>query len=103
MASVIARLNLHDTVVRFFSALARFAVRRPGTTIFAAVLVTVAAAPGARWLKLRTDGHALVAEDAPEVVYDKSIREKFGIQDQIVILIHTSGSNGIFNPGTLQL
>src|SRR5206468_99732 len=86
MPSLLARLNLHEAVVRCFGALARSAIRRPRRTILAVLLVTLAVAPGARWLKLRTDGHALIAEDAPEVLYDKAVRAKFGIQDQIVIL-----------------
>src|SRR5438552_3343162 len=103
MASLLARLNPHDAVVRFFSALARTAIERPIGSIIAVLIVMLAAAPGAWWLKLRTDGHALIAENAPEVLRDKVVRAKFGIQDQIVILIHANGSNGIFNPDTLQL
>jgi predicted RND superfamily exporter protein len=103
MATLLARLNPHNAVVRFFSALARIAINRPIETIVAVLILTLAVAPGARRLKLRTDGHALISEDAPEVLYDQAVRAKFGIQDQIVILVHASGSSGIFNPGTLQL
>jgi hypothetical protein len=54
-------------------------------------------------LKLRTDGHALVSEKAPEVIYDKSIRDQFGIKDEIVVLIRSDHPDGIFNPGTVRL
>jgi predicted RND superfamily exporter protein len=103
MATLLARLNPHDAVVQFFSVLARTAIKRPLATIVGVLIVTLVVAPGVRWLRLRTDGHALISEAAPEVLYDKAIRAKFGIQDQIVILIHSSRSNGIFNPNTLQL
>ena len=54
-------------------------------------------------LKLRTDGHALVPQRAPEVLYDKSIRERFGVEDNILVLIGASGPEGVFNPRTVQL
>ena len=54
-------------------------------------------------LKLRTDGRALVSADAPEVRYDQAIRNQFGIEDKIVVLIRATNADGIFNPGTLQL
>jgi predicted RND superfamily exporter protein len=65
--------------------------------------VTLAAAPGLMRLKLRTDGHALVSAKDPAVVYDRSIRDKFGIQDQLVVLIRPDDTNGVFNPATIQL
>ena len=65
--------------------------------------MTLAAAPGMFRLQLRTDGHALVSPDAPEVRYDQAIRDQFGIQDEIVVLIRAANPNGIFNPATLQL
>jgi predicted RND superfamily exporter protein len=65
--------------------------------------VTLAAAPGILWLKLRTDGHALVSPTAPEVMADKAVRDHFGLHDQLVVLIRPGNTNGIFNPATLQL
>ena len=49
-------------------------------------------------LKLRTDGHALVSQNAPEVIYDKNIRDQFGIEDQMVVLIRSGHADGVFNP-----
>ena len=54
-------------------------------------------------LKLRTDGHALASPNAPEVLYDRAIREKFDIEDPVVVVIRANHTNGIFNPHTLQL
>jgi len=88
---------------RIFTALAACSISHPKKALAFALLLALLAAPGIARLKLRTDGHALVSPTAPEVVYDKSIRAKFGIEDQIVVLIHADGPDGIFNPGTLQL
>ena len=54
-------------------------------------------------LKLRTDGRALVSPNAPEVHLDKSIRSAFGIEDETIVAVRATGTNGIFNPHTLQL
>lgn len=96
-------IQLHGLVVRCFSALARLAIRHPRRTILIALGVTLAAAPGLARLKLRTDGHALVAGQAPEVRADKAIRARFGMEDNLVVLVHTRNAGGIFNPATLQL
>ena len=65
----------HQLIVSFFSAFSHFAIRHPRRTLVIAAIVTLAVAPGVMRLKLRTAGHALVSEKAPEVVYDKSIRD----------------------------
>lgn len=95
--------QLHAVVMRCFSTLAHLAIGHPWPTLLLAGAVTLAAAPGLMRLKLRTDGHALVAEDAPEVHADKLIRNRFGLEDNFVVLINTDTAGGIFNPGTLQL
>jgi len=93
----------HTALVGFFSALARYSISHPRRVIFIAVVFTLAVAPGAMRLKLRTDGHALVDPNAPEVRYDRAIRDEFGIQDPVVVLIEAQHPDGIYNPGTLQL
>jgi hypothetical protein len=98
-----ALLTPHRLVVGFFAALARASIRRPRTAIFAAVVFTLAVAPGTMKLTLRTDGHALVARDAPEVIYDNAVRAEFGIEDPVVVLIHSPHPDGIYNSNTLQL
>ena len=68
-----------------------------------AAVVTLVVAPGILRLKLRTDGQALVSPTAPEVVADQTVRDRFGLHDQMVVLIRPANTNGIFNPVTLQL
>jgi len=86
-----------------FGQISSRAIRRPRTALAVAAALTLAAAPGLFRLKLRTDGRALVAPNAPEVQYDSSIRGQFGIEDQMVVLIRSTNADGIFNPDTLQL
>lgn len=66
-------------------------------------MLTVAVAPGVLRLKLRTDGHALVPADAPEIQQDHRIREDFGLDDPLVVFIRTTHPQGLFNTHTLQL
>ncbi len=94
---------MRDSGLRFFRSLARGAIDHPGRALGIAALLTLAAAPGIRWLKLRADGHALLSQSAPEVVYDKSLREQFGLQDTIVTLVSSHDPHGIFNRATLEL
>jgi predicted RND superfamily exporter protein len=96
-------MKLHKLIAGFFSQVSCLAVRRPGTALALTALITLAAAPGILRLKLRTDGRALVPPDAPEVQFANSIRDEFGIQDQLVVLIRSPHPDGIFNPETLQL
>jgi len=93
----------HRLIVGFFAALARRSIRSPRLTIFVAVALTLAVAPGALRLTLRTDGHALVSPDAPEVIYDNAVRDQFGIEDPVVVVIRSPHPDGIYNAGTLQL
>jgi len=85
------------------SRLYRYSIRHPKRVIALAVLVTVAVAPGILRLRLRTDGHALVPADAPEIQQDHRIREDFGLDDPIVVFIRTNHAQGLFNTHTLQL
>src|SRR5437660_1757913 len=61
---VFSPLALHKLVVGFFAALARYSIHHPKRVVFIAVFFTLAIAPGALRLTLRTDGHALVSETA---------------------------------------
>ncbi len=98
-----AQLKLRGSVVAFFNSLARWAMRHPKQALLTATVVTLAATPGIVRLKLRTDGLALVSPNAPEVLYDKAIRNRFGIEDQLVVVVRSAHPDGIFNPTTLQL
>jgi predicted RND superfamily exporter protein len=96
-------MKLQELVVEFFRSLARHSIRRPWRALGMIFAVSLVAAPGIGRLKLRTDGHALVPQNAPEVIYDKTIRKQFGIEDNIVVQIRSHQAEGIFNPATLQL
>jgi len=93
----------HKLILGFFAGLARISIRHPRLTIAVAVTLTLAVAPGALRLTLRTDGHALVSKDAPEVLYDAEVRGQFGIEDPVVVVIRSPHPDGIYNAGTLQL
>lgn len=80
----------------------RAAIRHPFRTLAVALLLACAAAPGLLRLELRTDGHALVPDDAPAVLYDREVREQFGVRDPIALVIRTTHPDGVFNPGTLR-
>ena len=81
----------------------RYSIRNPRRVAVIALLATLAIAPGTVRLRLRTDGHALVPADAPEVLLDKSVRDLFDAEDLIVVLIKSDDARGIFNPHTLRL
>ena len=103
MPPSVDQLKSRAGAVRFFRWLSFRAIRHPVRTLVIAALVTLAAAPGLWRLKLRTDGHALVSDSAPEVIYDRMIRDRFGIEDQIVVQIRSHHPDGIFNPDAIQL
>jgi uncharacterized protein len=90
-------------VAGLLSLLSGWAIRRPIRALVVVALLTLAAAPGAVRLKLRTDGQALLSPNAPEVIYDRAVRDQFGIEDQVVVLIRSWHPDGIFNAGTLRL
>ncbi len=96
-------MKLRDLVVRFFKSFPRRAIRQPCQVLGIAAVVTLAAVPGIGRLKLHADGNALVPRKAPEVLADKAIRDRFGIEDNIVVLVTSRQAGGIFNPATLQL
>jgi predicted RND superfamily exporter protein len=67
------------------------------------VLVCAAIAPGGLRLRLRTDGNALIPLDAPEIAVDGAVRDKFKLQDPVVVVVWSHSPEGIFNPHTLAL
>ena len=86
-----------------FCKIPRYSLYHPRTALLIAATMTLVAAPGILRLKLRTDGNALVPVNAPEVRFDKSIRDQFGIEDEIIVLVRATQTNGIFNAHTIQL
>jgi predicted RND superfamily exporter protein len=97
------RVKLNEIAVGFFGSISRFAIRSPRRALLFTFVLTLAALPGLGRLKLRTDAQALVPAGAPEVAFDNAIRRKFGIKDQIVVVIRSTRPEGIFNPATIQL
>ncbi|UCC32549.1 MAG: MMPL family transporter [Phycisphaerales bacterium] len=85
------------------ASLYRFSIRHPKLVVAIAVLATLGIAPGALRLKIRTDGHALVPTDASAVLLDQAIREEFGIEDPLVVLIRSDDPDGVYNAHTLEL
>ena len=83
--------------------MANHATRHPWQILLVVSAVVFAVSPGVCRLKIRTDGHALVPNRAPEVIYDRDIRNRFGVRDQIIVVVRSEHSDGIFNPDTLQL
>lgn len=81
----------------------RFCVYRPRLVIALGVLMCAAIAPGVLRLRLRTDGNALIPPGAPEIAVDHAVRDKFNLQDPIVVVVWSETSDGIFNPHTLRL
>ena len=81
----------------------RYSIRHPKRVIALAALLTAAVAPGLLRLRLRTDGHALVPPDTPEIQQDHRIREDFGLDDPLVVFIRTTHPHGLFNTHTIQL
>jgi hypothetical protein len=96
-------MKLRDLVIDFFRSPARCAIRHPKLVLGIAALVMLAAVPGIGRLRLRTDGNALIPQNAPEVLFDRAIRERFAIEDNIVVLVSSRRAEGIFNSATLQL
>src|SRR5438034_32068 len=92
---------MRQAVAWSFAALARLSIQYPKTTITLVALIVACSLPGLWRLRLNTDGRALLSPTAPEVVFDNQIRSKFGIEDQIIVLIQSD--KGIFDAGTLQL
>jgi predicted RND superfamily exporter protein len=82
--------------------LSRAAIDSPPWTLAAALLAVALAAPGLARLELRTDGRFLVPERDPAVVYDREVRERFGVRDPLVVVVHARHPGGVFNPETLR-
>ncbi len=81
----------------------RWALLHRFRVLAAAALLVLLAAPGALRLTLRTDGRALVSTSAPEVQFDQKVRDEFGVEDPIAIVVRSAHPDGIYNPHTLTL
>ncbi len=84
------------------AALSEYAIRHPIRVIVVATILTLCVLPGWLRLRLNTDGHALVSADAPEVVKDREIREQFGIEDSVIVLIRSTREGGVYDIPVLE-
>lgn len=84
-------------------AIDRWSRKHPRGVVAMASLVVLAMAPGILRLEIRTDGNALVPQFAEAVRFDHRVREQFGLQDPLAVVIRTAHADGIFNQGTLSL
>jgi uncharacterized protein len=89
----------HDSL----NALHRFSIHHPVLVVALALAVTTALAPGIVRLKLRTDGQALVPQQAPTVRFDREVRREFGVHDPIVVLVRARQPGGIVDAHALRL
>jgi len=94
---------MNSSRARWLDILHRVSIRHPIPVLVIAAAVTAAAAPGIPKLRLRTDGQALVPEQAPAVRVDRAVRREFGVRDPVVVLVRPRGPAGIFTPRTLRL
>ena len=95
--------SLHKRELGLLLSMANYATRHPWQILLMVSAVVFAVSPGVCRLKTRTDGYALVPRSAPEVIYDREIRTRFGVRDKIIVVVHSERPDGIFNPDTLQL
>jgi uncharacterized protein len=86
----------------WLNRLAEASMARPRRAIAAMTVVTLAMAPGLLRLQLRTDGHALMPVDDPEILFDAEVRAHFHLRDPIVVLVESSRPEGIYNQDTLR-
>ncbi len=67
------------------------------------VILCAGMAPGVLRLRLRTDGNALIPPGAPEIAVDHAVRERFNVQDPVVVVVWSNSVEGVFNPHSLKL
>ncbi|MGB0716218.1 MAG: efflux RND transporter permease subunit [Phycisphaerae bacterium] len=78
-------------------------LRQPKLVIGTALAVVLLMMPGLVFLRIQTDGNALVPQDAAAVQYDRQVRASFGLSDPLAVVIRSDHPSGIFNAATLEL
>jgi len=79
------------------------AIDYPRLTLAAAALVLCAFLPGLARLELETGGRHLTPSSAPEVVASDALNARYGVGDQLVVVVEDEGAQGIYRPETLRL
>lgn len=95
-------MRLPSSLEHGFAAWLRIVQGRPWTILCAVALLTLGAAAGLSRLELRMDGRALVPRDSPAVLFDREVREAFGVRDPLVILLESRRPEGIYHPDFLR-
>ncbi len=85
------------------TSLFEYCARNPRKILLAAIAIVMVASPGVVWLELMTDGHALVPRHDPAILYDREVREVFGVRDLIAVTITAEEADDIYNTSTLAL
>lgn len=76
--------------------------RRPALVLAVSFGLTLAAASGLWRLELRTDGDALRDPGALEVLQDHKIRDRFGVENEILVVIDRRCAGCALEPATLS-
>jgi hypothetical protein len=78
------------------------AVARPRWTLALAALFVLALSPGLARLRLETGGQYLVPRDAAEVLESDTLAAKYGVGDQLVVVVEAPGPRGIYRADALR-
>ena len=78
-------------------------IRRPWLVMITRLLLMLACASGLKLLHKDTRADAFLEPDNPALVYKNRVRDVFGLSDPLVVAIHDSSAQGIYNLPTLNL
>ena len=95
-------MRLPASLERGFTGWLRLLQRRPRAALAVVAFLTLAAMSGLPRLELRMDGRALVPRDDPAVLFDREVREAFGVRDPLVILLESRRPEGIYHADFLR-
>ncbi len=95
-------MRLPSFLDRGFAGWLLFVQSRPRTVLAAVGLLTLAAMTGLSRLEMRMDGRAMVPPNSSVVLFDREVREVFGVRDPLVILLESRRPEGIYHPDFLR-
>lgn len=79
-----------------------FVLSRPRTVLALILLGWLALLLGLTRLEIATDGRALVSPEAPAVGIARAIDNEFGVGDELVLVVESRDTRGIWNTATLR-